>query len=122
MIRVYGLISTELRTFGYEAPLNAGDVLVVTGQNTLQAVAGYYNQSAATVTPTLLYANGKWQELTNASCTGFHMPTDFVFTGQVFEVTNSTGTDLTTGDYAIPNGSTYTFGWNGSAWKVKTSN
>lgn len=118
MIRLYGLVNTELRTFGIEAALNPGDVLVVTGANTLQSVSGYFNQSAATVTPTLVYANGAWQELTNASCTGFHMPTDFVFTGQKFEVTNSTGTDLATGDYAIPNGSNWKFGYNGSSWVI----
>ena len=118
MKQVYGITNTVLRTFGVEAALSAGDVLVVTGTNTLQAVTGYYAQSAATVTPTLLYANGAWQELTNASCTGFHMPTDFVFTGQKFQVTNSTTADLATGDYAIPSGSTWTFGYNGSAWVI----
>lgn len=118
LTRIYGLINTETRTFGVEAALNAGDAFAVTDTNTLYTVPGYYNQSAATVTPTLAYANGQWQELTNASCTGFHMPTDTVFTGQLFRVTNSTTADLATGDYAIPNGSTWTFGYNGSAWVI----
>lgn len=47
MIRIYGLVNTALPTFGYEAPLNPGDVLVVTSQNTLRSVSGYYNQLAA---------------------------------------------------------------------------
>ncbi len=118
MRQVFGIVNSPQRTFGIEADLDPGDVFVVTSLNSMQTVPGYFAQSAATVTPTLVYANGKWQELTNASCTGFHMPTDVSFTGQHFDVTNSTGADLITGDYAIPNGSTWVFGYNGAAWVV----
>lgn len=119
MRRLYGIIDTPLRTFGIESVLNPGDVLVVTDLNTLQSVSGYFEQADDTAIPQLFYANGIWQELTNEACIGFSMPTDFTFTGQEFQVTNSTGTTLAGGDFAIPNDACWTFGWNGSAWKVK---
>lgn len=95
---------------------NAANIYFVAPFGTLQTF-DYYNQSAATVTPTLSAANGRWQELTNASCTGFHLPSG-IFAGELFRVTNSTGADLATGDWVIGKGSSFTFGFNGTSWLV----